>query len=49
MSILEQCCIKLEDFEIMASGMDFFFSDIYTEKIKENYIKNKSLMDKYRE
>ena len=23
---------KLEDFEIMASGMDFFFSDIYTEK-----------------
>ena len=23
---------RLEDFEIMASGMDFFFSDIYTEK-----------------
>ena len=23
---------RLEDFEIMASGMDFFFSDIYTEE-----------------
>ncbi len=34
---------RLEDFEIMASGMDFFFSDIYTEKKFHTIRKNKKV------
>ena len=34
---------RLEDFEIMASGMDFFFSDIYTEKNFHTIRKNKKV------
>lgn len=38
-----------EDKEFVCEVIKDFFDKGNTEKIKENYIKNKSLMDKYRE
>ena len=39
----------MEDKEFVCEVIKDFFDKGNTEKIKENYIKNKSLMDKYRE
>ena len=39
----------MEDKEFVCEVIKDFFDRGNTEKIKENYIKNKSLMDKYRE